>query len=419
MKNLLLVKNRIFAYFLRNKLIFTLFILGGILNAFVLASFSGEAYALIRQSGVTKDAPVYRTYYLTWDYAGEINGADLAEDGTGFINVNTRKDHITMDQAERLAKSDLIEQVMVIFQERFDDPGIHSRKSLYSIIKGETLASNTWLHVGSGVGPAHEVLEIIGGSTKYEELQDDQIIYTDWSEKIGDKKVIAGKEFEIASIASNTFCSLITPSAMKEVSGGLITAVVFFSSETYDEKENPVTDLAREIFSDYDLVYTDVSYPLDTVFGPSYYLHRPSAYGEPLEGGIQLHSFYERLITIVFCYFMSQVAFLILLRYLLNSLAGDNAVSIIVGMKKRKLFACVFTESLLLSVIPAMIGLILHKLLSPSLFSHITSVYYLAESFQDYAILFLIMAGVSVAVLIPFVLLFQIQNPVELRRRNL
>lgn len=439
MKNLLLVKNRIFAYFLRNKLIFTLFVLGGILNAFVLASFFGEAQTVLKLVSQPENLPQYRTYSLVWwqsahqeNMYGDGNNelseavsydlstpevADKYSPVTG-LPIDEQERHLTWKQAKLLTESSDIETVAVrwsqfVMLDHGDGFLAPARISDFcAVLKGEPQTLE-------GIP-----MEFSRGNLLYSELRDDQIIMNSSSKaQVGDTVFVGDMEFEVVAVLRNYVyyydTNIITPAAMEKLSGGLLNSIKIQSIHPYERNSDPVVSLVHQVFTDYDIVYLDQKFPYGTSFGPGYYFTRAPLYEETPLSQPNMMEYYTRLGQILFCYFASQMAFLILLWHLLESMGEENAISVIVGMKRSRGAILIFFESLLLTFIPGLLGLVLHYFLTPFIFTHINSVYFMVSTFKGYFNLILMMLGIQLLVLLPFVLIFILKNPIGLRRKSL
>ncbi|MBQ3076195.1 MAG: ABC transporter permease, partial [Clostridia bacterium] len=294
MKNMILMLSRIGSYFRKNKLIFLLFVLGGILNSFVLACFFGEAQELIRMVAAPEDSSYYREYSIQWQplgtnltsttseaYLGFPNTIGEAVDGVSISNpiegFGGRK--LTLKQAKALSESDLIEMVSVKYVSRENNSHRNAFAmgenvfTVQALIKG-----NTPLAGGVNYHQVREPLEFARGNAKYKELKDDEIILDlSHSAKVGDTVTVSGVDFRVVAVASNLpgENNLITARAMEKICGGMLDRIGAVSKEQYNETDNPVTRLFHSIFADYGIAYLDIPYPVPTEIQNSYFLSRP------------------------------------------------------------------------------------------------------------------------------------------------
>jgi ABC-type antimicrobial peptide transport system permease subunit len=105
-----------------------------------------------------------------------------------------------------------------------------------------------------------------------------------------------------------------------------------------------------------------------------------------------------------------------LLRYLMDSMLSCTIISIIVGATKKKIFTIVLFEVMVLCAIVNLLGIALHHILYPFVFTHINLSNDLVYNANDYAVIFMLMQFVGLVVAIPFARKYTKLSPVESRR---
>ncbi len=187
----------------------------------------------------------------------------------------------------------------------------------------------------------------------------------------------------------------------------------YLPRETYDE-------LGLEVY--YLEVYPTEVYRLgqDAVFidfiantmGSNYY------YTESPVTASSSDIFFE-IILLCACFSLAVISFMFLIKYMLDSIMDETAVSLIVGASKIRIFLINFSEIMLFSLVNSAIGILLHKLLYNSFFSKInkitTTVYLTSDYLYIYLIFNLLCAVISVFLLMRYAML----TPREARRRNI
>jgi len=128
--------------------------------------------------------------------------------------------------------------------------------------------------------------------------------------------------------------------------------------------------------------------------------------------------FFE-IILLCACFSLAVISFMFLIKYMLDSIMDETAVSLIVGASKIRIFLISFFEIMLFSLVNSAIGILLHKLLYNSFFSKInkiqTTVYLASDYLYIYLIFNLLCAIVSVFLLMRYAML----TPREARRRSI
>ncbi len=114
--------------------------------------------------------------------------------------------------------------------------------------------------------------------------------------------------------------------------------------------------------------------------------------------------------------FLAAVSFAFLLRYLIDSLMGETAVSVIVGATSAKMGTLVLWEAMLLSFSSAGIGLLLHKLLYTPVFSKLNMTGTITYGAEDYWLMLLLFVVLSVITAVPIMWRYLRVSPVTARK---
>lgn len=114
--------------------------------------------------------------------------------------------------------------------------------------------------------------------------------------------------------------------------------------------------------------------------------------------------------------FLAAVSFAFLLRYLIDSLMGETAVSVIVGATRAKMAAMATIEAMLLTLASAGIGLLLHKLLYNPVFSKLNMSGTITYGAGDYWLMLLLFVVLSVITAVPIMWRYLRVSPVTARK---
>lgn len=144
---------------------------------------------------------------------------------------------------------------------------------------------------------------------------------------------------------------------------------------------------------------------------PSARISTPSAY----EAYDESTSYYGISIVCI-TYAIALCTFMFLLRYLMDSMLNSTIISMIVGATKKRIFTIVFLEAFSLCAAVNVLGIALHQILYPCLFSIINLSQNLVYKTNDYILIFTLMQFVALIVAVPFTVKYSYLSPVESRR---
>ena len=115
--------------------------------------------------------------------------------------------------------------------------------------------------------------------------------------------------------------------------------------------------------------------------------------------------------------FLAVLAYLFLLRYIVDSQMAENLVSLILGASKSQIILCIFWESMILALVANGAGLLGHWLLYEKIFIHLNVYSDLSYRAGDYFFVYLVMVLLSLATIIPFVMKYLKLSPVAARQK--
>ena len=360
MKTLYLIGSRLRQYILKNKVLFILLLIGGILNGVGMAYCYGNLLPLI----ATRDSQgaEYRGYSILFQKKPETLGgvwepADISTD---------------LETIEKFKNNPLIESC--IFTN--DNDYVCAYDDNYPKL-------------------------LLGGTDEFTDPYQ-VLVYEQHQANVGDTIKLRGHDFEVIGK-----CSFGAPGCLipydTYVSLGYAEntfRIYATSKERYAGKgssEDPVLDLINELF--------------------------PNNTGASAAWGIKHDQFVTEdtlaaIPGIVLNAFMAMLAYAFLLRYLIDSLLDETIVSIIVGASRLRMTVYIFWEALLLSVTANGLGLLVHRLLYVPLFQRINLAEDLRYYLSDYALLLGVIVAFSLVITVPFSLKYLRLSPIAARREH-
>lgn len=216
---------------------------------------------------------------------------------------------------------------------------------------------------------------------------------------VGDQVDYCGKAFTVIGVATDFYGgNLYIPydTFLELGCGERITRINLFSAQRQEPGNDQVLKLIEETF------------PKAT--------HVGGAATSLAQDDIRLTAF--TLCVILVNAFLAVLAYLFLLRYIIDSQMTENLVSVIVGASRARLTVYIFWETLLLSMIANGVGLLLHWALYRSVFSKLNISAELSYRAEDYFFVYLMLVALSLATTIPFVLKYLKLSPIAARREH-
>ena len=373
MKSVIVVINRVKQYYLRNKAIFILFFLGGVLNAVVFAYMYGNLNPAKYKYGWTDIE--YREYMVAFNAIGF--------DGGSFELKEPMRSYISDVDIQKVIESGLFESIMISFNNAYSYEGSGSRpdKAVSACVYGKP---GIIVNTGSG--------EIIA---------DDQVLVSEnTAEPVGSIVTIYGKSFTVIGsyTASNPggYGYIISEKALRQLNLNL-NLIDVVSIERYHFEDGDQDVASKVLYS---------IFPDSFVSAPSRF--EANDYRRA-EIGIK---------TARNTFIISTLAFLFLIVYMADSLTDENAVSLIVGAKPSEIAVSVFWEGFSLSILASATGLALHKIFYEEFFEKINAYSGIEFYSSDYFRMLLIMVIVIAAVMLFVSLKYLFLTPINLRNKN-
>lgn len=368
MKLLQLISSRIRQYWIHNRLILILFLIGGILSSIAFTFFYGNMVRYLDYR--TSTDTTYRTYSVSLtDHWG--------------TSVPKPEPAIFIDQVEALYANELVKSVSVEYFFAFDD------SVEYDIPRGN-FGMDAFHRIKAKVGDQWELIGLTG-SADFEKHPDGAVVPEESVAQIGDTFTIGGKTLTIIGKSFYSEC-FVSYQTFLEL-GKSIDIMTLITKERQDIRNDPMKNLLNEM------------YPDIRVEDPSYWAE----------------SYEKRAVeTLVFgigpAYAVSITSFLFLLRYLMDAMLNTTIVSRMVGATKGKIFALCLGEAAVLCAVTDAMGIWIHWALYDEVFKNLNSVEDLVYFPEDYLCIFLIMLGLGMTVAALFVRKYAKLSPVASRR---
>ena len=367
MKLLLLISSRVKQYWVNHRMIFLLFLIGGTLSSVMFSYFYGNMLAYIGER--TSEEQSFRWYTIN--------------DAVSDLPTEEELDSV-MDRLEILRQDPRIEAVRLVFwfkqyptfEESIEDP--------HNMFVSEIMAE---------VGNVYQYPHLLVlGDTDFEACPNGVILPEGSSSTVGDTIVIAGKEltaigkdrYDGYTVAFETFREWKIP----------VTSITVISAERYYPENDTLKALLEELFPECGIGVPDqISTTASWEFVP--------------------------MLTIICAvYGASMLAYMFLLRYLMDANLNTTIVSRIVGAGKWQILGISFGEAVALCAIVNAAGIGLHALLYDSVFSKLNKQAGMIYLPEDYLWIFLAMLGVGMVVALGFVVKYASLSPAASRRHT-
>lgn len=368
MKLLQLISSRIRQYWIHNRLILSLFLIGGILSSIAFTFFYGNMIRYLDYRTSTKAS--YRTYSVSL----------TDEWGGGMIRPEPE---IFIDQVEALYANELVESVSVNYFFAFDD-------SVEYDIPWGNFGMDAFWGITAKIGDQWEPVGLTG-SADFEKHPDGAVVPEESVAQIGDTFTIGGKTLTIIGKYGFSDC-IVSYQTFLEL-GKYIDVMTLITKDRQDIRNDPMKKLLNEMY-------------------PDIRVEDPSRRAE----------YYEKraVETLVFgigpAYAVSITSFLFLLRYLMDAMLNTTIISRMVGATKGKIFALCLGEAAVLCAVTDAVGIWIHWALYDEVFKNLNSVEDLVYFPEDYLYIFLIMLGLGMTVAALFVRKYAKLSPVASRR---
>ena len=355
MKTIKLIFSRISFYFLSNKLIFIMFLLGGIVCSTSFIYFYGNQLST-KKSEVSTDSSYY-TYTLKFD------------EPASYYEIKNSS----------LLNSEIIEDVMAVHYLLLDDLPKEFNKNNYI---------DYYLRVCTQINNKHKLFSKMGRSEFYdEEIKNGKnvIILPNcddiFSLAQGDTVTLSGREYEVIGV--NTFIdNFYIPSNTFDKCGYSIDEITIYTTERMSRTENSqfIANLHAE-FPQSDLIES------------------------PSESYKAADSYFIGDFFLIRCEFIiSALSFMFLIKFLIDKSNLENLIYLIVGATKRKLFLILILENIIISGIIGIISIAIHLITYNQFFVYFNVYEGLQYSIMDYIIIFISIIILSCITAIPFII---------------
>lgn len=443
-KTITLVLSRIRQYAVKNKIVFILFIIGGVLNSVIFIYLYGNLRPVMRNYNSTDY--YYRRYEVIFSWQ------DMeAPDGSigGCIIISPDKNYITEEDIDKLIDTGLFESIVLEshYQEReINASYVHvedlkeykETQEIFNRIKageipdyyddspphydenGNFVWGKDWdMHVYEGYLQPTGYMSTLEGVFRSLNGYPDPIPNPDASADTASNEplpesicaCVYGKaEHIMIHTGSGEFTSknqaVMSNSSMANVGGtvsirGEEFEVIGRSADVIDSYLIPI-EKYKELSPDNNHMFliskdrwhekNDV--PLKTLIE----MFSEAKIRSPIYESYDQEFSDRTLPRIIVCFAITMIAFAFLLDYLTSLLSDENAVSIIVGGRPSDITAMSILEGTVLSLITIAAGLVIHFVFYDSLFSKLNTTEINYRS-GDYLEVFLIMAVLSIIIM--------------------
>ena len=352
MKTIVLCLNRISRYYKKNKALFILFIAGGILNSLVFCYLYGNLLPMVQSRNSTE--LYYREYEVVLDEPCEFESTlKLLIDTNLFDNVSLG--NVAAEKAEEYGED--------VYRYRYELAVACSKE-----------------------------LPVVKRSGSVDIPEGNEIVLTGrTNEKAGDRIEIGGETFIVKGRHTNN-PNYISREMFDKIFSGQVTRVYAISTENYIGRYDKPAAVLEQLFPD------------GTVKAPD---------------GVRLADRNNSIValgSICICYLISAAAFASLLLYLMESCADENIISMIVGSSKLSVGIMSFWEGVVLTVSSGLLGVFLHIILTPALFSKINVTDSITYTTGDYSLIMFFVFILSSLVVLHTIRKMTRQTPVSARR---
>ena len=358
MKLLQLILSRVKQYWVNHRLIFLLFLIGGILSSVMFCYFYGNMSSTMS----------YRTAAERYEREYEIS--DLPSEWTATE---------ILEKAELLYEDDLIESVSVEYR-LYEHPG------------GQEMVEDSGAKPGSiSAEVGNDVYTLcINGNTDFDKNPNGVAVPDISTKAVGDPITIGGKELTV--IGKHTRWDYFVSFDTYRELGIPPDCISVVSVKLHDFANDPIRALLEEVL-------------------PGASIDAPDQYEVFVKESAVITM---TLLTIV--YGSSMLAFMFLLRFLMDANVNSTVISRIVGAKKWQILGLCFGEAAALCALVDAVGIGIHGLLYDSCFSNLNKQEGLIYQPQDYLTIFLSMFCVGMVVALGFVVKYAVLSPAASRR---
>ena len=368
MKLLRLIGSRLRQYWVTNRLILCLFLIGGILSSIAFTFFYGNLIDYLDYRTSTDET--FRTYSV---YLSNHFGTDIPKPEPAIF----------ADQVEALYANDTVEGITVGYFFAFEE------SVEYDIPRGN-FGMDAFSRIEARPNDQWEPMGLVG-SADFEKHPDGAIVPEESVVQIGDTFTIDGKTLTVIGKHFYSDC-IVSYETFLELAKSIDT-MTLLTKDRYPVHNDPMESLLEEMY-------------------PDIFVQSPGHWA----------AYYEkRAMESLFlgmgpAYAVSITSFLFLLRYLMDALLRPTVISRMVGATKGKIFALCLGEAAVLCAVTDAIGIAIHWYFYEDVFKKLNSVEDLVYLPEDYLTIFLIMLGLGMTVAALFVREYAKLSPVASRR---
>lgn len=354
MKTLYLAFSRIKQYFKSNKLIFCLFIVGGISCAITFIYFYGNMVTVKKNSGKNDEA--YRTYMI-----------DLSS-----------PQHVKSDELKSALRNYRIE--------RMEASCVVSQKELECANIGATFTKNTknGFYVKTSLS-GRDTMKRVKGRTQFteQELKKGERVVVIPMEFLRDNNMpeslkIHGKKYRIIGISIDTIAFYIPPSTFDHDGFVADRFSILLQQRLSGRNNQSFTEKLGQIF------------PESKISGPD-----SAIQSEEKEAPKEIF-----MISIV--YFISLISFMFLMKFMVDVNSAENIIYSLVGAAKHTVIKIIALENFALNLFIGLLSITIHVLLRNTVFERVNTTSGIQYEAKDYFFILLIMLAVSILVQLPF-----------------
>ncbi|MVB11041.1 hypothetical protein CAFE_17430 [Caprobacter fermentans] len=354
MKTFYLVFSRIKQYFKSNKLIFCLFIIGGISCAITFIYFYGNMVTVKKNSGKNDEA--YRTYTIDLSSPQHVKSDEL-------------KSYFRNYGVERMEASCVVPQ-----------------KELACVNIGATFTKNTknGFYVKTPLSGG-DTMKSVKGRTQFteQELKDGERVVVIPMEFLRDNNMpeslkIQGIKYRIIGISIDTVAFYIPPSAFDRDGFAADRISVLLQQRLSEKNNQSFTEKLKRIF------------PQSEISGPDSVIQSEEKKAP------------KEILMISIVYLISLISFMFLMKFMVDVNSSENIIYSLVGAAKHTVMKIIALENFVLNLFIGLFSIAIHVLLRNAVFEKVNTTAGIQYETKDYMIILLVMLAVSVLVQLPF-----------------
>lgn len=371
MKTLRLIWLRTQQYFYNNKLVFILFITGGILCSLTFIYFYGNFITSKSLSGANEY--VFRKYDLYFqEPLQNLTGKQLETMKKYSLDKLTLSSYVSID---KLQSEDLGESARLEYQ-----------KNGFFIVDTSLVDHN---YISTEAGRVEFTEKEVEDGEYVVILPSDFLV----SPSIPQSIKIFNKEYKIIGITGSSNDLHIPRTVFEKEKYDIYSISILLTKEISNSENTLYENELKEAFSTAEL------YGVSTIKN-SINQQAPT-----------------QLFRICLIYFLAMLSFVFLLKYLIDTRRGEDIIYSLVGASKKIVIKIMIMQNLLLSLATGIIGVLLHLCLKSNLFELINIYPNVSYNFWDYFIIIFSMCFISAIIQIPFIWIYYRYSLIKLKQK--